>query len=142
MNDSRITVNRPMVGIIALLCLVGAAGMWIFELQSAGDSSAAASADEESESATQWPLILAAFTRIGLVMGALWIALPRGQRNVEVSPKAFIIGLGAIIGVVVRPRFFIPLLIVLAVLAKVLRPKDKNREQQDLARKYRAEGDP
>lgn len=140
MNDTRITVSRPLVGICALVCLVGAVGVWVFEPPPTRDANSAADAGE-SASTTQWPLIQAAFTRVGLVVGALWIALPTGRRNVEVSPKAFVIGLGAIVGVVVRPRFFLPLLIVLAVLAKILRPKDKNRQQAELARQYQADKD-
>ncbi|MFQ5734987.1 MAG: hypothetical protein ACE5KM_23890, partial [Planctomycetaceae bacterium] len=133
MNDARITVSRPMVGICALICLLGAAGVWVFEPRPAADSEHTANAEKsQSASSTQWSLIKGAFTRVGLVMGALWIALPSGRRRVDVSPKALLVGLVAVVGVVVKPRFFIPLLIVMAVLAKILRPKEKNRKQASL----------
>lgn len=138
MSDARVTVSRLMVGVCALICLLTAAGLWTYELTSPETPSANSVENGDGESITQWSMIKAAFTRIGLLMGAVWIALPPGKRNVEVSPKAFVIGLAAIIGMVVRPRFTLLLLFVLAVLAKILRPKDKNREQAELARKYRA----
>ena len=59
MNDAKIPVNRNLVGILAIACLVSA--LVIF-LKYPGNES--------------WQLWQAGFTRVGLVMCAFWLALP------------------------------------------------------------------
>ncbi len=127
MNATRITISRPMVGVCAALCLGGAVVLWILY----------PSMSSNDENLQQWIMLKAACTRIGLVMGAMWLALPRGGRQVEVSPKAFVVGFIAFVGLVLRPKFFLPLLVAVAILAVILRPRDKNRAKEKLARWYR-----
>lgn len=127
MDETRITISRVMVGVCAALCLSGAVVLWIVFPE----------ANAEDEADQKWTMLKAACTRIGLVMGALWLALPRDGRQVEVSPKAFLAGFLAFVGVVLRPKVVLPLLAVLAVIAVLLRPREKNRTSEKLARWYR-----
>lgn len=69
------TIHRPTVGVIALALIVGAVTravlLWM------GDPSAL--------SEDMW---LSAFVRVGLVMGALWAALPLLEKIPHWLPKA------------------------------------------------------
>jgi len=126
-DETRIPINRHLVGFAAFLCLGGAAVLWMIHPESGPEENT-------------WELLKSACTRVGLVMAALWIALPRTGSSVEVSPKVLLAGLAAFVGAVLRPRFVIPLLLILAVLTVILRPREKNRRQHELRRKYRKEG--
>lgn len=110
----RISVNRKLVGLCAALCLGGAGFLW-YRWSPGGTGRIAAE---------QGTALLAALTRVGLVLAALWIALPpTGQ--VDISPRVLVVGFAALVGVALRPKFFIPLLLALAVLAFLLRPRKK-----------------
>ena len=105
-------VNRTLVGILALVCCVAGAVM------------ALAVPDQDA--------MAAAFVRVGLLLGAFWLALPTKSRPAawaNVSPwlvVAVVVGL-----LLVRQmRVFIPLLLVVAVLALILRPRPKKRPTQ------------
>lgn len=72
-----------------------------------------------------------AFFRVGLVMGAFWLAIPRGRRGgkggrVEVSPKTLLFTLFALIGIGWRPRIAIPCLLLFLVLRFVIRPRRRH----------------
>lgn len=116
MGDEKIKVNRTLVAVIALCCLGSAAAIWI----------AAPSEDN-------WDMWQAAFTRIGLVMSAFWLALPSGDREAawaSVTPSTLIGILLAVIALVRLPlRIVLPLCVVLAIIGLVLRPRPKKRPQ-------------
>jgi hypothetical protein len=59
-DSTKIEVNRPLVGVIALVCLVTAAVLW-----------------QVPDSNTMW---VAGFVRAGLMTGAIWLALPTKNR--------------------------------------------------------------
>ena len=84
------SIHRPTVGAIALVLIVGAVAravvLWM------GEPSALSS--------DMW---LSAFVRVGLVMGALWLALPLLERIPHWLPKAAVV----------------PILIVLLMQGKV-----------------------
>jgi len=113
MSDEKITVNRPLVGIIALTCLGTALYLFVSE--------------------SEQPMWLAAFVRVGLVMSALWLALPSKNREAawaRMSPKTFAGVSIALFALVARPqimKFMLPLLLVIGVLCYVLRPRGKQR---------------
>jgi hypothetical protein len=74
----------------------------------------------------------AGFLRVGLLMFALWIALPTKDRPAAWSniSKPMLFGLLlAIVLVAVRPWIAIPLLAVLAVASLILRPRARRRPQ-------------
>jgi len=116
MNDEKITINRSLVGILALLCLGAAIAIWL--------------ANPDSQNGRLW---LAGFVRVGLVMCAFWLALPSRHREAawaNVSPTILIGMVAAILVAALRPkmaRVVIPILFLLAVLSVVLRPREKQR---------------
>ena len=73
----------------------------------------------------------AALLRTGVLLGALWLALPTRTREAawaNVSPVAFVAILIAGVAIVARPRvllFVVPIGIALGVLSVFLRPRPK-----------------
>ena len=118
MTDGKVSLNRPLVGIIALACLGTSAGLWI-----------SGSATGET-SAVMGGGAAAAFLRVGLLMAALWLALPpKGQEApwAKVTPGT-LIGLLLAIFVVIRMKWMIiPLLAVFGIVALIVRPRPKYR---------------
>ena len=114
MSGEKITVDRSLVGILALACLGAAFVLWLV--------------NPESHDGQLW---LAGFVRVGIVMCAFWFALPSSDRKaawVNVSPAAFFGILLAVIATVrLRARVVIPIFIVLAVAGFLLRPREKQR---------------
>ncbi|MDZ4689167.1 MAG: hypothetical protein SH850_29170 [Planctomycetaceae bacterium] len=115
MAAPQVPLNRALVGCIALGCLV-AGGLWW--------------AWERGEAPGLWP---GAFLRVGLVMGAFWLAMPTHTREAawaRVSIWNLIGGIAALV-VIARTKFpikiLIPGLMILAVTILVLRPRPKAR---------------
>ena len=118
MSDGKITINRTLVGMLAIGCLTAAAAIWIFAQTTDGE-----------DNREMWR---GAFTRVGLLMSAFWLALPTRDREAawaNVTPMTFFGILLAIAGIAARPKVVVPALIVLAVLGAVLRPRPKKRPQ-------------
>ena len=118
MSDGKITINRTLVGVLAIGCLTAAAAIWIFAPTTEGEDN--------------WDMWKGAFTRVGLLMSAFWLALPTSGREAawaNVTPMTFIGILLAIAGIAARPKVVVPVLIVLTVLGFVLRPRPKKRPQ-------------
>ncbi len=119
MNDGKVTLNRPLVGIIALGCL-GAFGYLM-----------SASFNTPDDNLQMWA---GAFGRVGLLMGALWLALPSKNHEAawaNVAPSTLI---GLILGIAWiawKPKVAIPFLLILGVLAFFLRPRGKYRPPRD-----------
>lgn len=124
-SELRIKINRLLIGGLAVLCLASAAAIWF-------------SNPDADPSESRLAGMLGALIRVGLVLGALAIALPAG-RSVNVTIKTIIIGLAALTGVALRPRIVIPILIVLAVVAFLIMPRKKGWLVERLSRKYRRE---
>ena len=115
MSDTKITINRTLVGVLALGCLLAGAAIWI------------GAPDDK-----QWIMWRGAFTRVGLLMSAFWLALPYGSRDAawaNVTPWSFLGIILAIVGIARFPRVAVPVLIVLAVAGFVLRPRPKKRPE-------------
>jgi len=116
MSDGKLTVNRPLVGVIAIVCLCAALGIG---LTHSGDES--------------WVLWQSGFTRVGLVMAAFWFALPSPGRQAawaNMSPRTGIAAVMAVVALAVRPKAAIPVLIVLAIVGLLLRPRPKRRPKR------------
>ena len=108
-QPQKIAVNRPLVGVISLACLATSGGLYFLQ-----------------GSNPDWDIWRGAFMRAGLMMGALWFALPTRNRDAawaNVSLPA-LFGLIALVVVVPsRPRVYVPLLAVVAVIGFFLRPR-------------------
>jgi hypothetical protein len=114
MSDEKITINRPLVGLSALACLGTAAALWLL--------------NPEGQQTEVWK---AGFVRVGLLMTALWIALPAKGREAawaNVSPWTFVGLLLAVVAVIrLQLKVVLPILVVLVIVGYVLRPRDKKR---------------
>lgn len=116
-DSTKIEVNRPLVGVIALVCLLTAIVLW-----------------QIPDSNDMW---VAGFMRAGLMTGAVWLALPTKNRKAawaNVSPVALFGGIGAIILAAARPKVLlalVPLLIALAIIGKFLRRRPGERPERD-----------
>ena len=113
MSGEKITINRTLVGVLALVCLGTALAIWI--------------GVPAGQNTWMW---VGAFTRVGVVMSAFWLALPSRHREAawaNVSPLTFAGIVVAVIALASRPRVALPILAVVAVLWFVLRPRPKQR---------------
>jgi len=108
-NVAHLSAKRNLLGIMALACLVTAACLWLF------------TADPEHNA------LLSVVTRVGIVLGALWLALPVAGTSwawQKVGPILIIaIALTALAGRTLR--YALPISIVLAVALVILRPRPK-----------------
>ncbi|WP_145313268.1 hypothetical protein [Gimesia fumaroli] len=115
MSGEKIPINRTMVGVISLACLLTAGYLHQFVT---------------IEQFAQKVAATGAFMRVGLLMFAFWLALPGKNREAawaNVSPWFFVGLILAIFGVAYRPKIAVPLIIVFAVVGFVLRPRKKKR---------------
>jgi hypothetical protein len=109
MADQRVPVKRHLVGVIAFGCLGSALAIGLFD--------------------TWENMWCAAFVRVGVLMGAFWLALPSKHREAawaNVSPYTIIAALVAVF-VVARWRAALPIVIGVALVALVLRPRGRRR---------------
>lgn len=106
MTQRSVAVNRTLAGVLSIACIAAGAGL------------CAARGFEDP--------LGAGFIRIGVVLGALWCAMPTQSREAawaRVSPWAVAgIVLAAVI-FVRHLRVLLPLAIVVAVAGYVLRPR-------------------
>ena len=114
-TPTSVPINRFSIGVIAIVLLMGAAILWF----AAG-------------SQNMWT---GACLKVGLVMAALWLALPNGARqgNWGHASLGTVVGfllLGLVlIGKRVDFRIVLPMLFGVAIAIKVLRPTSKNRSR-------------
>ncbi|QDT38771.1 hypothetical protein [Stratiformator vulcanicus] len=98
-------LNPRLVGLIALGCLLGAGGSYLF--------------------LPHKPSLYAGFIRVGLLMSALWLALPSKNREAawaRLSPLGVAIWVATLLLVAISPKLGVPLLIVLMVIRFIRRP--------------------
>jgi hypothetical protein len=94
-------MRRHTIGMIAFVLLVGALGLWLWPQGSAQEA------------------LLGALVRVGLLMGAWWLAYP----EVERMPPWLLVAIPLLLIVVAyRPKWFLILLPIVIALA-VLRPR-------------------
>ncbi len=116
MTTQKVAVNRHLVGLLALMCLV-AAGIILLGFGN-------------NLQLRQWG---SAFLRVGLVLAAFWIALPTRYRDAawaEVNPLVIPGFVVAFLLLAYRPRIGIPILVVAAVFGFLLRPRRPKRPKQ------------
>jgi hypothetical protein len=110
-----VTIDRTLVGIIAVVMLVGAGVLWFFV-----------------GSQNMWT---GACVKVGVVMGAFWLALPTFSRQGNWGQAS----LGTVVGFValalvlmgkrVDFRIVLPMLLGIAITLMVLRPRSKTRSK-------------
>lgn len=122
-KEFRITINKWLIVAGAVVCLSAAGAIWYFN-------------SEADSLANLWSGMLGALTRVGLILAALGLVVPRG-RTMTVSWKIFLIAVAALVGIALRPKLAIPLMAILVAVAVFLRPRDKTAKQKRLARRYR-----
>jgi hypothetical protein len=103
-------LNKPLVGVLAIVCLASALGV--------------------HELAPRQEAIFAALWRVSLMLSALWLALPKSGEPVTLG-RAGPVLIAAVLAIVVLGRgaralfTLLPLAIGLGIAAFVLRPKSK-----------------
>jgi regulator of protease activity HflC (stomatin/prohibitin superfamily) len=100
-------VSRPLVGLLAVICVAIAGGVWIVDPERTA--------------------VIGAFGRVGLVLVALWFALPTASGPMGWRIAAPLVVMFAIvIGLAKNSRvlvILIPLLLAIGLLATLFRPK-------------------
>lgn len=96
MTQQPLTINRALVGVISLVLLAAAAILSLMDTQE------------------MWA---GACLKVGLVMGAFWLALPSFTRNSELGRVSLATLLGALAVALIIGRTRVPLKIVLPTLA-------------------------
>lgn len=113
MSAPQIPVNRSLVGAIALACGAIGGGFWLLS------------------GSDELPMMAAAFLRVGIVMFAVWLALPTRTREAAWARVDLWQLLGCVLLIIVTARaplrFLIPGLVLLIVAVLVLRPRPKRR---------------
>ena len=109
MSERPAGINKPLVAVLAVICLATGGTMAIFT--------------------PDQPAVVGAFLRVGAVMAALYFALPRPGEQVRLAKFAPMIVVVVVLIALTRRMFLaiLPLIIVLAVLGILLRPKPKKR---------------
>lgn len=110
MNDSSLAVRRFLTGALAVACLVASAGMWLFS-----------AAPAESG-------FVSALTRIGIVLGALWLALPASGEFPKLNRASPALIVGGILFAIFAQRlrwYVFPLALAVAIAWAFLRPRVK-----------------
>lgn len=103
-----------MVGWCAVACLLTAGGMWCFT-------------DNPEHNA-----VLSGFSRVGLVLAAVWLALPRPGEKV-VWERLVPVVIGTLVFVALAGKAFqrlLPLAIVIVTLLYFLRPRPKRHARR------------
>ncbi len=107
------------VGLVTSAQQHAAIAIWIFAPTTEGEDN--------------WDMWRGAFTRVGLLMSAFWLALPTSGREAawaNVTPSTFFGILLAIVALVRLPlKIVVPLGVLLAIIGAVLRPRPKKRPQ-------------
>ena len=106
MDQRNVAVNRVLAGGLSIIC--GIAGVVLCVTRGIDDP------------------IGAGFIRVGLVLGALWFAMPSGSREAawaRISPWAVVGIVLVAVFVVQRLRFLLPIALALLAVGYMLRPR-------------------
>lgn len=116
-DPTKIEVNRPLVGVIAVACVV--TSVVLEQLPDANE---------------MW---VAGFRRAGVMTGAVWLALPTKKRAAawaNVSLWTLLGAVGGIVAVAARPRVllvFVPMLVLLSAVGYFLKGRPGKRPGRD-----------
>lgn len=106
--------KRNLIGIVALACLATAAGLWIFTVNPVQNQ------------------FLAAVSRVGIVLAALWLALPPRGEKLALGRAGPILVAAAILVALSGRRllYLLPAAIVVGVALAFLRPRSRRRKSR------------
>ncbi len=128
MDNSDAGIRRLLVGLLALALLTAAALLWIFQ----GAST--------NQATTLWR---AGCGRMGVVVAALWLAMPTRSRPAawaNLDPRS-VAALGlAGLAMKIPPKYLLLLGVILVVAGFVLRPRRRVRPPRDNAVEPREAG--
>jgi NhaP-type Na+/H+ or K+/H+ antiporter len=113
--DQKVTINRRLVGYLTLAFLAGALVAFT----------------QDGDSVNFWQGIC---TRVGVVLGALWLALPKDGtlgKWAEVSMAKLLVIVLALIVVVRAPQRYAPILLAVVAAGRYLRPPEKPRPPRE-----------
>lgn len=117
--QSDVPLNRGLIAGIACVCLGLSLAMMLFSTDHAND---------------MWQ---AAFMKVGVVMGALWLAIPPGAAGLELGKAPLwkvvvgVLMLALLIRVRVPIKLLLPIVLIAAVAIRLLRPKPKPRPPRE-----------
>lgn len=114
--DQKVTINRSLVGWLALAFLTGFVVTFF---------------TGPKDSADLWQGIC---SRVGVMLGALWLALPKDGslgKWAEVSLLKLAVIIAMFIAFVRAPRKWLPILLAIGAAARFLRPPEKVRPPRD-----------
>ncbi|WP_010588188.1 hypothetical protein [Schlesneria paludicola] len=111
-TSQTLTINRALIGILSSIMLVSAGALWVF-----------------AGSQNMWT---GACLKVGIVMAALWLALPTISRRGNLGQASWgaVIGFMALLVILTSKRvdfrIVLPMLIGAAIAIMILRPKSKS----------------
>jgi hypothetical protein len=118
MTDASYKTRKAAVGVLALVCLASAAVYWL-------------TSDAASQSA-----FVAAVTRVGIGLAALWFALPEKGEGI-VWERVLPIVIAAVVMIAFLRRaaaYVLPIGIGIALVAVLVRPRSRRRRGRDRSR--------
>ena len=114
MAETQVPVNRTLVGLLALGCVLAGGGIgYVDSLENVWCGS---------------------FVRTGVFLGALWLALPsrgRAAAWANLSPWVVAAALGAVVLFARRPRVALVLTVLIVIAAVVIRPRQSRPPNRD-----------
>ncbi len=112
MNGSPLAIRKLIVGILALGCLATAGGVFFFTVDGLKNP------------------VMAYSTRLGIMLGALWLALPSSGESLvwlKILPVVLVVAVVCVRGGGRVLLWAIPLAIVAGIVIAIIRPKKKRR---------------
>jgi hypothetical protein len=106
--------KRNLIGLVALVCLATAAGLWVFSANPVQNQ------------------FLAAVSRVGIVLAALWLALPARGEKLALGRAGPILVVAAIFVALSGRRllYLLPAAIVVGLALAFLRPRSRRRKSR------------
>ncbi len=109
MSQQQVPVNRTLVGVLAIVCVVaGAVVGYVDSIENVWCGS---------------------FIRVGVLLGTLWVALPSRTREAawaNVSPWTLVAALGAALVFVRRPKIFFAIILLVIVATVIIKPRKRH----------------
>src|SRR5712672_287104 len=113
MDGSPLAIRKLIVGIISLTCLVTAVGLFVFRPDGMGNPATAVA------------------MRLGMMLGALWLALPSQGDNIGWQKAMPIILAVIVVLAFVRNWkvlvYVVPIAIIVGIVAAFIRPRSNRR---------------
>jgi hypothetical protein len=106
MSSAKVPVNRMLVGVLAVGCVVAGFGIALLD--------------------TWENAVFAGLLRTGVLLGAVWLALPTKSRQAawaNISPWTLLGFLIVAVIAIRRPQIFFPMVAVFVVATLLIRPR-------------------